>query len=77
MTGERHELEVIIDVQGRVTVEVKGAKGPACLEYVDLFEKNVGRVKQKTLTREYYEPGRKARIADSERTRTRRRTGPQ
>jgi len=72
---ERHELEIVIDQQGRVTVEVKGAKGPACLEYVDLFEKNVGRVKSKKLTPEYYETPRKAGLVDTERTRARRGPG--
>jgi len=76
MSQERHELEIVIDAKGRVTVEVKGAKGSACLEYVDFFEKNVGRVRQKRLTPEYYEPGRSSRLADSDTVRGRRRTRP-
>ncbi len=72
---ERHELEIVIDQQGRVTVEVKGAKGPACLEYVELFEKNVGRVRSKTRTSEYYEAPRQASLVDAERTRTRQGPG--
>ena len=72
MADERHELEIIIDKQGRVTVEVKGAKGPACLEYEELFAKNVGRVRRKHLTPEYYEPPSSTRISEGERTRTRR-----
>jgi Protein of unknown function (DUF2997) len=72
MTEERHELEVIVTPSGEVRVEVKGAKGKACLEYVELFQERVGRVKQKRLTSEYYEPERKSGIVDSERTRTRR-----
>ena len=75
MAQERHELEVTIDPQGNITVEVKGAKGPACLDYVDLFEQNVGRVKRKTLTGEYYEPGREVGIVDAEKART-RKSGP-
>jgi hypothetical protein len=76
MTRERHELEIVIDARGHVTIEVKGAKGPTCLEYVDLFAKNVGRVKQKRLTSEYYEPGPSSRIVGSDAVRTRRKTGP-
>ncbi|MBN1459510.1 MAG: DUF2997 domain-containing protein [Armatimonadetes bacterium] len=76
MASERHELEIMIDTKGRVTIETRGAKGPACLEYVDLFEKNVGRVRRKKLTSEYYEPGPSSRITDAENLRTRRRTGP-
>lgn len=72
MTGERHELEIVIDKHGRVTVEVKGAKGPSCLEYEQLFAKNVGRVKRQRLTQEYYEPPSSARTSEGEQTRTRR-----
>lgn len=72
MTQERHEMEIVIDQQGRITVEVKGAKGRACLDYEKMFERNVGRVKRKTLTSEFYEPGREASIADAEKTRTHR-----
>ena len=75
MTQERHELEIVVDKQGHITVEVKGAKGHACLEYVEVFEKNIGRVKRKTLTSEYYEPGREVGIADTEKTRTRKTGG--
>jgi hypothetical protein len=72
MTQERHELEVIITPSGEVKVEVKGAKGKACMEYVQLFEERVGRVKQKRVTSEFYEPERKTGLVESERTRTRR-----
>lgn len=72
MAGERHELEITIDAQGRVTVEVKGAKGPACMEYVELFGKEIGRVKQKRVTSEYYDQPRGVGIVDTEKTRTRR-----
>jgi hypothetical protein len=72
VSGERHELEIIIDKQGHVTVEVKGAKGPTCLEYEQLFAKNVGRVRRKQLTQEYYEPPSSARTSAEERTRARR-----
>jgi hypothetical protein len=72
MTEERHELEVIITPSGEVRVEVKGAKGKACLQYVELFEQRVGRVKRKDVTSEFYEPERKTGVVDSERTRTRR-----
>jgi hypothetical protein len=70
MPKERHELEVIIDKQGQVSVEVKGAKGHVCLDYVEIFEEAVGRVKNKRLTAEYYEPPTAARITDSEKART-------
>jgi hypothetical protein len=72
MVQEKHELEIVIDTQGRVTVEVKGAKGNGCLSYVELFEETLGRVKSKRLTGEYYEPPRSGSIVDREKTKTRR-----
>jgi hypothetical protein len=75
MAEERHELEITIDQQGRVTVEVKGAKGQACLGYEELFEKHVGRVKRKSLTPEYYQPGPEVGIVPTEKTRTRESKG--
>ena len=74
MAGERHELEIVIDAKGRVTVETKGAKGAACLKYVEFFEKNVGRVRRRKLTSEYYEPCRSPHIAEAESVRARGRT---
>jgi len=72
MTGERHELEIVVDKQGRVTVEVKGAKGAACLEYEELFASTIGRVKRQRLTDEYYEPPTDVHLAESERAKTKR-----
>jgi len=72
MAQEKHELEIVIDPQGNVTVEVKGAKGAACLNYVEVFEETLGRVKRKTLTREYYHPPSSVGIVDTEKTRTRK-----
>ena len=43
-------------------MHVKGAKGPACLEYAKFLTKIVGKVKSEQLTSEYYEPPTKARI---------------
>ena len=72
MAQERHELQIVIDPKGEITVEVKGVKGNTCLEYVELFEKNVGRVKRKDLTSDYYAPGPEVGIVSSEKTRRRK-----
>jgi hypothetical protein len=72
MAQEKHEMEIVIDAQGRVTVEVKGVKGQGCLKYLEQFEETLGRVKSKRLTGEYYEPPRSGSIVDKEKTRTRR-----
>lgn len=70
MTRERHELEVTVTPSGEVKVEVRGAKGKACMQYVELFEERVGRVKRKQVTSEFYEPERKTGLVDRERVRT-------
>ena len=50
------ELEVVIDGDGKVRFEVKGAKGRACLEYVELFRRVLGgEVEDQKLTSEFYE----------------------
>jgi len=49
------ELIVEIDASGQVHVEVQGAKGKACLEYLELLREALGNVESQTLTQEYYE----------------------
>lgn len=58
----RPEFEIIIGKNGKVTVEVKGVKGPRCLEYADLIKEIVGHEEDRRLTPEYYEPDMVARI---------------
>ncbi len=59
---ERPEFEVVISKTGKVTVEVKGVKGPRCLEYADLIREIVGKEESRQLTAEYYAPDSKVRI---------------
>ena len=59
---EKHELEIEILPDGKVRVEVHGAKGTECLEYAEMMEKLVGLLESKQLTAEYYEPPAKVRI---------------
>jgi len=56
------EFEVIISKTGKVTVEVKGAKGPRCLEYADMIKEIIGREEERRLTTEYYAPDAQVRI---------------
>jgi hypothetical protein len=58
----QHEVEISISKTGDVRVHIKGAKGKACLTYAEWLTKVVGKVKDKQLTSEYYEPEVKARI---------------
>ena len=58
----QHELEIEISVTGEVKVNVKGAKGKACLEYAEWMAQVVGQIKDQQLTSEYYEPEIKTRV---------------
>ena len=49
------ELEVEIDEKGTVHVHVKGRKGTACLEYLEILRQVLGPVTSQTYTSEYYE----------------------
>ena len=53
--AKKVEIEVEIDSEGRVQFHVKGRKGESCLEFLELFEKSLGRVDSKDYTSEYYE----------------------
>jgi hypothetical protein len=69
---EQHDLEIVIAKDGRVTVRVSGAKGPACLEYARFVESLVGRVESEEKTAEFYEPPSGAAVAESLRLEERR-----
>lgn len=56
------ELDIVIGTDGKVTVEIKGAKGPRCLDYADLIREIVGHEDQRKLTVEYYAPDNQVRI---------------
>ena len=58
----QHEVEITISKTGDVKVHVKGAKGKACMEYAKWLTEVIGRVKDRQLTTEYYEPEVKSRI---------------
>jgi hypothetical protein len=58
----QHDVEIIISKSGEVKVHVKGVKGKGCLEYAEWLADIVGKIKDKQLTSEYYEPETKAKI---------------
>ena len=58
----QHDVEIIISKTGEVKVHVKGVKGKGCLEYAEWLAEVVGKVKDRQLTSEYYEPDTKAKI---------------
>ena len=58
----QHDVEITISKSGEVKVHVKGVKGKGCMEYAEWLAEIVGKVKDKQLTSEYYEPETKAKI---------------
>lgn len=50
------ELEISIAADGRLTLHIKGVKGKACEETVELFKRLVGPKASSKPTPEYYEP---------------------
>ncbi|MFH0828287.1 MAG: DUF2997 domain-containing protein [Candidatus Omnitrophota bacterium] len=50
-----HEIELFISEDGEIKVHIKGMKGPECLKVLDSLAKEIGEVKNKDLTGEYYE----------------------
>ncbi len=49
------ELNLTIEKDGTLTCEVKGAKGKACLKYMEMIEQIIGKAIKKNFTSEYYE----------------------
>jgi hypothetical protein len=51
----QQEIELFISEDGELKFHIKGTKGPGCLRVLDSFAKDIGTVKDKQLTGEYYE----------------------
>ncbi len=56
------EFDIVISRTGKITVEIKGIKGPRCLEYAELLKEIVGHEEERHLTAEYYAPDTEVRI---------------
>jgi hypothetical protein len=50
-----HEIELFISDDGELKVHIKGMKGPGCAKILDSLAKEMGYLKDKELTGEYYE----------------------
>ena len=59
---DRPEFDITISRTGKVTVEVKGVKGPRCLRYADLIKEIVGREEERRFTADFYAPDAQVRI---------------
>jgi hypothetical protein len=53
---KQREFEVIIGPEGSVEIQVRGFKGPGCLEVAKWFEQVVGQIQSQQLTSEFYDP---------------------
>ena len=53
---EQHEFNIEVTPDGAVRIETRGVKGPACEEYVKLFEEILAGQGAFERTAEYYEP---------------------
>ena len=49
------ELEIAIDSEGKVSIKVKGVKGPKCVELTRPLEEALGEIEDRIYTGEYYE----------------------
>ena len=49
------EIEIEILANGQVSFNVKGRKGPSCLEFLQLMQAELGKVEKCEWTAEYYE----------------------
>lgn len=49
------ELDITISADGKISIHVKGVKGPACTDLTKALEAALGDVTEKSLTAEYYE----------------------
>ena len=52
---DMQELEIIIDIEGKVEVKVRGMHGPECLKTTENIENALGDVQKRAFLPEYYE----------------------
>ncbi len=53
--ADKCEIEAVISVDGLVSIETRGLKGADCLAETAELERALGRVKERSKTREAYE----------------------
>jgi len=49
------EIVVTIDEEGEVTIKVNGVKGHSCTKMTEFIEKELGKVKERKKTKEYFQ----------------------
>ena len=50
-----HELDIVIDEHGNISVQVSGVSGPECLDLTKDLEAALGQVKERKKTSAFYE----------------------
>lgn len=53
--ADKQEIELFISEDGELKVHIKGIKGSSCLKVLDSLANDLGTIKDKELTSEYYE----------------------
>ena len=53
---ENHDIEIEIGKDGKIRAKVSGAKGKACLKYMEFLAEVIGKLQSREFTSEYYEP---------------------
>ena len=52
---DMQELEITIDIEGKVEVKVRGLHGPECLKTTENIEDALGEMQKRAFLPEYYE----------------------
>ena len=52
------QIKVIVERDGRLSIEVKGVGGARCLSLTEFLEKELGEVSERERTREYFQKGK-------------------
>ncbi|SIQ98320.1 Protein of unknown function [Alkalispirochaeta americana] len=52
--ADRHELEIVIDKDGEVSIKVEGVNGSRCVQLTKDIEEELGIVVEREKTSEYY-----------------------
>ena len=52
--AEKEEFEIVIGPDGKISIDVKGAKGKSCIELTEFLEQALGEVTDRQMKPEYY-----------------------
>ena len=52
------QIKVVVEKNGKLSIEVQGVSGARCLSLTEFLEKEVGEVSERERTREYFQKGK-------------------